>query len=149
LPVSNTEIFGETGQYVVVKYRVPTDNSATIKNFEIFTSTVNYGPKSGDFVGINGAPVIDGEWHVLVVDVSKIESFTARADGSYLANYFRIDIMNVISQNVPNDTYLDIAYFGMSNSIEDVCKLNSDMETITLYQNGSAKTVAVATGEIK
>jgi hypothetical protein len=37
----------------------------------------------------------------------------------------------------------------MSNSIEDICKLNSDMETITLYQNGSAKTVVVATGEIK
>ena len=149
IPVSNTEIFGETGQYVVMKYRVPTDNSATIKNFEVFTSTVNYGPKAGDYLAVNGSPVIDGEWHVMVVDVSKIESFTARADGSYLANYFRIDIMNVLSQNVPNDTYLDVAYFGMSNSIEDICKLNSDMETITLYQNGSAKTVAVATGEVK
>jgi phage host-nuclease inhibitor protein Gam len=57
--------------------------------------------------------------------------------------------MNVNKQNVPPDTYLDIAYFGMSNSIEDICKLNSDLESINLWQNGQNKTVNTATGEIK
>ena len=143
-PVGNTEVYGETGQYVVMKYRVPTDNSVTLKNFEIFTSTVYYGPKASDFISVNGSPIIDGEWHVMVVDVSKIESFQQRADGTYLANYFRIDIMNVNKQNVPTDTYLDIAYFGMSNSLDDIIALNPDVANLQLWENGSVTNISTA-----
>jgi len=147
-PVNNTMNYTSTGQYIVFRYRVPTTNSASFKGFEIFTSTQNGGATGGDSINASGVVQQDGQWHVYVLDASAIKTFTPKADGTYLAKYFRIDIMSTDGK-VPADCYMDIAYFGISDSIEDICKLNSDLETITLYQNGSAKTVVVATGEIQ
>jgi hypothetical protein len=147
-PVNNTMNYTSTGQYIVFRYRVPTTNSASFKGFEIFTSTQNGGATGGDSINASGVVQQDGQWHVYVLDASAIKTFTPKADGTYLAKYFRVDIMSTDGK-VPADCYMDIAYFGISDSIEDICKLNSDLETITLYQNGSAKTVVVATGEIQ
>lgn len=147
-PVRETTAYDSTGQYVVFKYRFPTTNSMKNNTFEIFTSSEKTGPAAEDTIRVGGYIPEDGEWHVIAVDVSAIESVKPREDGSYALNYFRVDLFNM-NKNVPSDCYVDVAYFGACDNLEDICKLNSDMETFTLYQDGAEKTVVVATGEIK
>lgn len=149
-PVRSLEDYDSTGQYIVFKYRIPTTNSIDFKYFDVFTSTVNSGPKAEDCIRTSEAAVLrDGSWHVIVIDASAIKSFKPEEDGSYLAKYLRVDIINFKDNvNIPEDCYIDIAYFGMSDSIEDICSLNSDMETVSLYQKGKIKTINTATGTI-
>ena len=145
MPLNNLAMYDSTGQYVVFKYRMPTTNSVKNKRFEIFSSTESTGPKADECISCPGTVIEDGEWHVVVIDATTISTFNPDADGVYHASYVRFDIF-LTDGNVPEDCYIDIAYFGMSDSLEEICKLNSDMESIILFQNGSAKTISTATG---
>ncbi|MBQ8407689.1 MAG: hypothetical protein IJY39_02360 [Clostridia bacterium] len=131
---------GETlsGQYLVIKYRVPKTNTEAMGRTEFFTSTQNTGAKAGDNFGFN--PIADGEWHVAVFDVSKsaCKTFTAAADGKFYANYLRIDIFNKV---LPTTVAIDIAYVGMDSDLMEICKLNAEeFESIDYYGGGSTKT---------
>ena len=145
-PISNLSAYESTGQYIVFKYRLPTTNSVSNNRFEIFTSTVNNGASAQDYTSGLNTVIQDGEWHVVVIDASVIGTYKPDENGVYHANYFRVDILNM-SQNVPTDCYIDFAYFGMSDSIEDICKLNSDMDTVMLVQNGKVTHINTATGQ--
>ena len=140
-PVNKTYRFMTTGQYVVFKYRAPESFSGVSTHFDIFSGTESSSPvgDGSDSFRLRNV-VADGEWHVLVVDMSSLSGFNADEFGAYLADYIRFDLINS-STAISADQYIDVAYFGMSDSLEDICALNSDMDSLIFYQNG--KTVSL------
>ena len=148
IPYQECELYPTTGQYAVLKYRIPTTNTVQFYGFDVFTSTTLAWPEGvDDFCYSRRTVVADGEWHVLVIDVSSIPSVTAAEDGSYRLKYIRFDIMNSSNAIAATD-YIDIAYFGISDSLEDICRLNSDMESLIFSQDGMVKQINTETGEI-
>lgn len=147
-PFKESSLYPTTGQYAVIKYRIPTTNTCEFYGFDVFSSTTLTAPVgSGDYYNSRRTVIADGEWHVLVIDLSCIESFTPEEDGSFRAKYIRFDIMNC-SAPIPETDYIDIAYFGISDSLEDICALNSDAETVMLSQDNLVKLVNTKTFEI-
>ncbi len=135
-----------TGQYLVIKYRFPTTNSKN-SDFQIFTSTVNSGAVAADNFYIREL-VTDGKWHLAVIDLSKqnLPTFEAGTGEKYYALYLRIDIWEGVT---PADCYVDLAYIGISDSIDDICKLNSDLGTATMHTRGPiTELLNLTTGEI-
>lgn len=142
-----TEKVKESGQYAVIKYRIPKENPEDPGCFEIFTSTVNSSATAGDQIYCYNLKN-DGYWHVIVVDLTKEKhpTFSADNDGKFYANYLRFDFF---SGKRASTSYVDIAYVGMSASFEDILKLNSDMNTVTVVTGGSTRTYFdVHTGEM-
>ena len=125
-----------TGKYFVLKYRIPTSNvEDPNKSFiEYFTATSGDGPTgNGDRISTEGENrlIKDGEWHVLIIDVTSSSSMTAYqpdAEGKYSAAYIRLDIFN--GQVMSENSYMDIAFFG-------VCEDPSEYEA-TLDNEGGA-----------
>ena len=132
-----------TGKYVVYKYRIPTDNTTEIKEMDVWVSTVNSGAAgtgwSNDCIVISGnALVRDGKWHVMVIDVPTIKSgFQPEADGTYHAKYLRVDTWNT---NLDTESYIDIAYIAMSDSLDEILLANSDVASIDLLTSTTAYT---------
>ena len=136
-----------TGQYIVFKYRMPSANKEN-NTFEFFASTVNNSAKGSDSIWLAGNHFkADDNWHVVIVDAStfKPDTFKAAADGKYYCNYVRFDVLNTA---LSTDSCVDIAYFGICDTIEELCELNSDAETMLLLSSGKTETVNVKTGEI-
>ncbi len=138
-----------TGQYAVVKYRIPTANTTSIDHFEIYTSTL-----TGTAVPENGfkvnAAVKDGEWHVIVVDLTKVEKdvylsqFKSNADGEYAVQFLRFDFFN---HKMDLNDYIDIAYVGIDSDLEKIYELNADMDEVILLEGNSKYFVDPKTGE--
>ncbi len=133
-----------TGQYIVLKYRVPA-NQEKLGLFEFFTSTIHDSPVEGNNFRYFSI-VQDGEWQVLIIDASKQKpaSFTAEDDGSYFANFLRLDFFD---KTTSQDTYIDIAYIGFCDSLEKLYELNKDMDSVTLVEGGSTKIIDPKTGK--
>ena len=136
-----------SGQYIVLKYRIPTTNKVD-NVIEFFTSTVNDSAKSGDSIWLrhNLFPK-DDQWHVVIIDAStyRPESFVANSENEYFAKYIRFDVFN---SPFAEDEYLDIAYVGICDTIEELCKLNEGMVSMDLLSQTKTQKVNVATGEI-
>ena len=111
----------ETGRYIVLKYRIPSDVCEDFERFffEFFTSTENGSPKGhgpqADLINTKGREILknDGEWHVIWFDITEetyCTTYKAAEDGKYYAKFLRFDMLNgpVISP----DSYVDIAYVG-------------------------------------
>ena len=141
-----------TGQYIVLKYRINSTNSVG-DYFHFYTSTV--------LATVSGANYLqhwipnserDDNWHVLVLDASSIlpDAFVTKND-KYFATHLRFDIFNM---SRPETDRIDIAYIGFSDSIEDICALNPDMETLKLCtksdkpNSNTVQYIQVKTGEI-
>ena len=145
-------IFGNnqtpSGQYVVMKFRIPNNNPDKLGYWNFFCSTVNDGPTGSDaFYGENEQIPADGQWHVIVLDLSarENETFSPAEDGTYIAKYLRFDVFNGA---VSDNTSYDVAYVAMSDSLDDILKFNSDMESIILStDNTEYKLISTATGE--
>ena len=62
-----------------------------------------------------------------MIDASKYlpTSFVAAEDGQYYCQYIRFDIFNT---PMSAESYVDIAYLGMCDSLDKIRELNSDME---------------------
>ena len=144
MPYNLSENIGlkSTGQYVVVKYRFP-EGIDNPDNFELFTSTQNLGPGTPDrFIINNIAP--DAEWQVLIIDASTMtDSFLPSSDGSYLANYLRLDFFNGY---VKEELYIDIAYMGMSDDLGKLLTLCGDMTYVRLVYGSESKLIDPKTG---
>jgi hypothetical protein len=132
-----------TGQYVVIKYRMA-ESSADLfaeRLFDIFTSTENEGPTGNDQAYFGGIKA-DGEWHIMVVDISKFstnKAFTA-VDGVYTAKYVSFDCFNPLALDqalvpVPEETYIDIEYIGMTGNVEDVNTLAEELGEYILIES--------------
>ena len=134
-----------TGQYLIIKYRISSEIAQKV-NFQIYTSTVNAGAVAADNFNMPGC-IQDGEWHILVCDMTKqgLPTFSEN-DGKYLAKYLRLDIF---SCKMPTDSYVDLAYVGMSDNLDDFCKLNENKGTATYVEFGREKGVfSFVTGKV-
>ena len=76
-----------TGQYVVVKYRVPAEyaNGYRLEIQTVPAANVS-GNNRGAFVNYGGF-IADNEWHIIIVDLTVLGTtyFPANADGTYTA----------------------------------------------------------------
>lgn len=135
-----------TGKYVVFKYRMPSTNKEN-NNFEIFTSTINSNAKGSDSIWIaHNSFHKDDNWHVVIVDPTAYRPDTfVEKNGKYYAQYIRFDVFNT---PMSTESYVDIAYVGICDTIEELCELNSDMETMTLFSKTKVEQVNVKTGEV-
>ena len=140
---SNSDM-SPTGQYLAVKYRLPKENAEAVQ-FEFFTSTEHSGAHAGDSFHVNEL-IADGNWHVLLVDVADqhLPTFAPDSSGSYTALHVRFDVFNVTTSP---ETYVDIAYVGLADSLEDICRLNVK-GVGEIYRGGAiAGTIDFSTGE--
>ena len=121
-----------TGQYLVVKYRMPTTNPNKF-GLEFWASTVRTEATSGDNYGLGADQglVADGKWHVAVVDLSSYRKSTFRKDseGNYKVSYIRFDPIN---GNMPTDNRVDISYIALHDNLDEIIEFNKDMGEITL-----------------
>lgn len=147
-PYNQSPLYPTTGQYFVFKYRLPTTNKAKITYFDFFTSTQNKNfTGSGDTVRANGSAIKDGQWHVLVVDLSAISDYIPDDDGNYLAKFLRLDVLNSNAAIAETD-YIDVAYYGFSDNLEDICKLNADEKELLFWQDAALKKIDPESGEV-
>lgn len=123
-----------TGKYMVVKYRVPKTVTSMASSFELFVSTQNEEPTgNGRFVSPKIAH--DGQWHIMVLDMTQSATFTSK-NGKYYAKHARLDMIN--GQYGVN-TYVDIAYLGLTDELSDLDELMQNAATVTLVDaNGAA-----------
>ena len=135
-----------TGQYAVIKYRIPkTDENSPdrLKNFQFFMSTKNERPvdnnESFSYANIKQ----DGEWHVLILDLSKVVQnpavhFQPNEKGEYVAQYLRIDIIN---NAVTSNMYVDLAYVGLCDNLEEIYELAKDEKEVILISDKATETL--------
>lgn len=139
--VLNTEN-NVTGQYMVLKYRIPTENANNDQMyFQFYLSTQHTDVQDpADFLGLKTQLEIDGEWHVAIVDISSYNkwSFAASDDGQYRVQYVRFDPFNGITDpNKEFKNHVDIQYFGFSDNLADIIEYDSDISSITVIDNGT------------
>ena len=145
----------ESGHLLVLKYRIPKTNSLSINRFDFFTSTVNGKPAATNMISTNHIDN-DGEWHVIVIDLSKVENSTFKQEfvpdneGKYNAQFIRFDFFDKCMNTTD---YIDVAYFGLDNSLEDIIEMLVVEETnfvkqFTLIEGSKKLTVNVGTGNI-
>lgn len=124
-----------TGQYVVIKYRLPAADASryTDKLFDVFTSTENAGPTGND-VAYFGNIKATGEWNIMVLDITKFASnkaFAADGNNVYTANYVAFDCFN---EATPETSYIDIEYIGMTDDLADVNTLAEELGQYILIE---------------
>ena len=114
-----------SGQYIVVKYRIPETNTQRFNNFEFFFSTSSANPVSGENIRYSNLKQ-DGRWHVAVIDASTFShpTFSPNENGEYAIQYVRFDVIN--KPELAADNYIDLAFFGICDTLEEVCKLTSE-----------------------
>ena len=145
----------ESGHLFVVKYRIPTTNTSSIEKFEIFTSTTQPNATGNNRV-VTTNVVSDGEWHILVIDLSKIaestfaSEFSADSNGKYNAQFLRFDFFD---KCMPKTDYIDIAYFGLDNQLEDIVNMAKDenensVKVLTCVEGSKNFEYVIKTGEI-
>ena len=150
IPYNRSPLYPTTGQYFVFKYRVPVTNISKTTYFDIFASTTTDSYMKSGSVRTHSSVKKDGLWHVIVVDLSAIESYTPNENGEYIAEFLRLDVLNWdgSTAKLPETDYIDIAYYGFSDNLEDICALNSDINYVDLYRNATLNRIDVASGEI-
>ena len=123
-----------TGQYFVLRYRLPSTNNKPYSGFEIFTNTVDVETSKSCFY-IGGAAFInDGEWHTLVIDFASFEKdvFVPDANNEYRARFVRFDLYNDF---YPDGNSIDIEFFGISDNLEDIRNYET-VSIINVYTKG-------------
>ena len=114
-----------TGQYAVIKYRLPSGIN-NFSSFEFFASTSEKAATgSGD--RLEYAPKFDDQWHVIILDLSTLESVKPDSNGEYSLNFVRWDFLN---GKVSADMYVDVAYFGLHDSLEEIYALELNKEIV-------------------
>jgi hypothetical protein len=131
-----------TGRYVVLKYRLPSTNTDEVTTLEFYVSSSNSSASAADSVYYQKCLINDGEWHVAIFDLVShggAESYVLNDDGQYVASYLRFDVFN---KKLPEGTEFDVAYLGMTNSLDCVFEEFSEFESFTLSINeGTTKTI--------
>ena len=136
----------ETGHYLVLKYRMPKDNPSKVSTFEFYTSTTEQGASGSNSFWSSGTLITDGEWHVLVINLALRgnATYVPSSDGKYYAKFLRLDLFN---QKLNEGTYIDLEYVGMSNSLDEIKELNTDMQVIQLSEEKSSFKEISVSGE--
>ena len=120
-----------TGQYAIFKYRIPEGSEGNFEKFELYASTQHSEAVHGSSIDFGGI-VADGEWHVMVVDLTAIGTFTPDDDGEYRAKHLRLDIIN---KKMDDTFFIDVAYVAMHNDLDYVMEFLSN-EDVTFIGAG-------------
>ena len=118
MTVYGPDASGVTGQYLIIKYRVPSENAAraiwqfwscTGSHIEAVTGCKNFYYEATK----------DNEWHIVVLNLAEKlgTEYSAAEDGTYSANYLRIDIMDQVHSAAE---YVDVAYAAFASDLSDV-----------------------------
>ena len=140
----------ESGKYLAIKYRVPTTNTETIGRFEFFISTAISSPKNGDCMTSVSNIKHDGEWHVIVIDLSKVEKevfkqhFAPDSEGKYYPQFLRLDFFD---KRMSTSSYVDIGFVGMDDSMADIVALCADVKSLTLVEGSGSTDLNPSTGD--
>lgn len=139
----------ESGKYVAIKYRIPTENTETIARFDIFVSTTATVAGNDNVVYFKNVKN-DGEWYTVIIDLEQVASeafkasFAADSEGKYYPNFLRFDFFD---RKMSKESYIDIAFVGMDDSLVDIAALSSDCKKITLIEGENFFDVDANTGE--
>ena len=106
----------ETGQYLILKYRIPSDSAAkSLRNF-IASTDADGGADGDDQVHFENVKA-DDKWHVEVFDLDSYDvlaNYGPAEDGKYYTQFVRLGM------NATGTIKLDIAYFGLCDSLENI-----------------------------
>ena len=107
-----------TGQYFVMKYR--TDHMSV---GELWANTVENSHSNGKANKMLSY-ITDGEWHIIIADLSKEMPNYIKADeeGKYTIQWCRIDILN----SHASEGYFDIAYIAICDDPADITSILQD-----------------------
>ena len=124
----------ETGQYLVLKYRIPEDNPGKLRYWQLYINTDGKGASSENVYvseGLGNHVVADGEWQVLIIDLAARGNPTYVMDenGKYTAKFFRFDFFKA---QYDETVFYDIAYIAFSNNLDDIYELENDMSKVAL-----------------
>ncbi len=151
---SNSTSPVESGHLFAVMYRLPKTNERGTGKFELWTSTVNKNPAEAN-KSTTTAIEADGEWHVIIVDLTKeresfvTNEFVADENGKYYAQFLRFDFFD---KCMLTTDYIDIAFFALDNSMFDIINhLNSGkldpVSTMTLVEGTKTYELDPISGE--
>lgn len=144
-----SENTSETGQYIVLKYRLPKDNEKDIEYLEFWAATEFESPaKAKKYFRIKSSALYaDGDWHLAIIDLTdwNQDVFKPADDGKYYSKYLRFDVFN---SAIGANTGIDIAVMGMGASLETILDQFPEMQTASIYTTDTQKaTISVSTGE--
>ena len=125
------------GQYAVIKYKIPEGSVGNLTSFEIFASTTLGEAAAGSNIRAAGI-IADGEWHIMIIDLSGLETYTKNADGTYNPKHLRID---VIDQKNDSGFFIDVAYVAMHDDLEEIKTLCGSDAHVTLIGTDASVTV--------
>ncbi len=131
---------GVTGQYMVMKLRIG-KNGLAQTYLSMFIRSTGSGLVADMRVDVKVAE--DGEWHVIVIDLStRVKDaatyFAADTDGKYHARYVQIRPFSNNQTGAEADDYMDIAYIAFCDSRDDLAGIVSE----TTYEWSTSKTAS-------
>jgi hypothetical protein len=122
------------GQYAVLKYRIPSDSVGTLTSFELFASTTANEAQAGSNIRAEGI-VADGEWHIMIVDLSGLATYIRGDDGNYNPKHLRIDI---IDQRHESTFFIDFAFVAMHDDLDEIIASCNENDHITLVNTDAS-----------
>ena len=133
----------ETGKYLVIKYRMPSNNLSKVSTFRFHISTTQTGMAATNNFYSSATLVSDDNWHVLVINMEKYENERSTTneflknseDGKYYAKFLKLFIF--ADKNFIQGTYIDIEYVAMCNSFGTIKNTNKDIGAIHLSETNS------------
>jgi hypothetical protein len=130
----------ELGKYMFVKYRT----SLQGERFEVYASSESLYPSNSGVLYVSTAErgyINDGEWHLLVIDLTTLETYSASDDGKYYPMHFRFDFFN--TAQATSDSSLDIGYIGIGTDLNDILSIDKTLDTALIYDENGLQTVNI------
>ena len=122
----NTDV---TGKYVIIKYR--TDHATGGEFWANTTHNGHEGMVDGvmkpGVANFNASFAPDGEWHIIICDLSKQISKYVLPDenGNYTIQWARIDLLN----EKASEGYFDIAYIAFCDDLSKMASITQNGDT--------------------
>lgn len=121
-----------TGQYLVIKYRIP-NNGLSQTSFTLYVGNDGNGPMNEN-TSIRFSVTEDDQWHIAVIDLFAFfdaktagrTGYVANSDGKYCAKYVHIRPFSghwAENGGANENDYLDMAYVAFCDSIAEVKEL--------------------------
>ena len=117
-----------TGKYLVVKYRLPIDSTAS--TMLIWSDTTRTGA-DGTYSNRGDLSLTkDGQWHIEVIDISRLSAagetqFLPDENGDYRAGYLRV---HPTGSGTTSGRVIHLQYIAMFTTVEEAAAFDSDLD---------------------
>ena len=122
-----------TGKYIVIKYRIPETNPE-ISPFEFYSGTIYNTAMTQNSMYVRNGIERDGKWHVIVLDTEAYGTSVANDKDEFIIRFMRFDPFN---GSFGADNRVDVSYIAIHDDLTEICRLNSDIEKITVMTSDS------------